>query len=79
MSWEESLQSWGSTIIDKWSSKEFTQDYELQRLRLQALGQTGLYTEGQPVANLQNTVNAMGPMLVIGGVVLVAFLLLRKG
>lgn len=82
MSWEEFLQDAGKTIINKWSDQQYTQDYELQRLRLQALGQTGYYNEGQPgVGQLTApaTLASMKTALLIGGGVLVLVLLLRKG
>lgn len=47
MDWSESAQQWLGGLVDKWGTAQYVQPYEVQKLQLQALGQTGLYTEGQ--------------------------------
>jgi hypothetical protein len=46
--WEEWIQNVGGNLIDKAATAEYSQPYEIQRLRLEQLGQMGYYTEGQP-------------------------------
>lgn len=85
MSWSDFLQDAGKTVISKWSDKEFTQDYEIERLRLQALGQNGYYNEGQPgTGRVQAPETMLGgvtmsPGLLIGGAVLLVAVLLVAG
>ena len=78
MAWEDFLQDAGKTIIDKWSSKEYTQDYEIERLRLQALGQYGgLYTEGQAGVRTAGTIGGISTgTLLIGGALLLVVVLM---
>lgn len=46
--WEEWFQNVAGSVIKDASQAKFTQPYEIQKLRLQALGDLGLYTEGVP-------------------------------
>lgn len=48
MDWQTTIQNWGGLLVDRWSQAEYVQPYEVQKLQLQALGQTGYYAEGQP-------------------------------
>lgn len=79
--WESWIQGVAGNVIGKAADKTYSQDYELQRLRLQALGDYGYYTEGQP-----GTIRPMRPGMVAGiptgtllliGAAVVAFVLLR--
>ncbi len=48
MSWEQWVQDIGGSLLNKAADAKWTQPYEVQKLRLQALGELGLYNEGQP-------------------------------
>lgn len=76
--WEEWFQKVGAQVIGDASAAKFTQPYELQKLRYQALGELGLYNEGQPqqVAPAGLFGMSQGAVLLIG-VALVAVLVLR--
>lgn len=82
MSWQEWIQDVGKDVIGKWSEREYTQDYELNRLRLQALGEAGFYEEGQPgVARAAASAAKSLPVgwIVMGAVVLVGVVMLTQG
>jgi hypothetical protein len=48
MAWEDWIQDIAGSVIKDASAAKFTQPYEVARLQLQALGQQGVYNEGQP-------------------------------
>lgn len=48
MAWEQWFQDVSASVINKASDAKFVQPYEIDKLRLQALGELGLYQEGQP-------------------------------
>lgn len=79
MNWEETIQSWGSALLNGAVDREFYQDYNLQRLRLEALGTTGYYTEGQPGRTAPTTpavtAGGVSPVLLVGGLVLLVLLM----
>lgn len=75
MSWEEWFQGVAGNVIDKAASAKYVQPYEIQRLQLQALGETGYYTEGRPATVAQGT--PVTSWLVLGGLALVAVLVLK--
>ncbi len=77
-SWESWIQGVGSKIIGSAADAKYSQPYEIQRLRLQALGDMGYYSEGQPGMIRPGMVGGMssGTLLLIGGAVLV-FMLMR--
>lgn len=80
MDWQTTAQQWGSLLVDRWSQAEFIQPYEVQKLRLQQLGELGLFEEGQPgiVAPAQPAGLTITPtmLLLLGGVALV-FVMMR--
>lgn len=47
MSWETWFQDVGASVINKAADAKWTQPYEVDKLRLRALGELGLYEEGQ--------------------------------
>jgi hypothetical protein len=78
MDWQTTIQSWGSQLVDRWSSAEFVQPYEVDKLRLQALGQAGYYTEGQPgtrVPAQPGGLTITPTMLLLGGAALLIVML----
>lgn len=55
------------------------QRYEIEKLKLEALGTDGYYTEGQPGAGKSTAAGGISPtVLLLGGVALVAVLMLQK-
>lgn len=79
-SWETWIQDQAGSLLQKAADAKFTQPYEIDRLRLQALGDLGTYTEGQPNTVPANQAGAFGlsngALLLIGGGVLL-FLMTR--
>jgi hypothetical protein len=76
--WESWIQGVAGNVIGKAADAQYSNDYELQRLRLQALGQMGYYQEGQPgVIRTTGTVAGFptSTLLLIGGAVLVFMML----
>jgi len=78
MSWEQVAQDWGGKMVDAAIALKVTQPYEIDKLRLQALGQGGYYSEGQPGVNNNASAPLVVPSgLVILGVVAVLFFVLK--
>lgn len=78
MAWEEWFQNVAGSVIKDASAAKFTQPYEVQKLRLQALGELGLYNEGTPQTVAQPGMFGMsqGMVLLLGlGAVLAVFAL----
>lgn len=77
--WEEWFQNVAGSVIKDASQAQFQQPYELQKLRYQALGEMGLYTEGQPQPAVAPALFGMsqGTVLLLGAAVLVAVFALR--
>lgn len=70
MSWENWIQDVGGSVIKSAAESKFQQPYEIDKLKLQALGQNGVYTEGKaqsaaPAGGLTITPG----MLLLGGAV----------
>ncbi len=76
MSWEQWFQDVGKSVIDKAASAKYTQPYEIDKLRLQALGQLGYYTEGQAGTQVAPGTN-MGPILLIGGALVLVMVMMK--
>ena len=77
-SWTNWFQRVSAGVIDKASTAEWVLPYETDRLKLQALGNLGYYTEGQRNAVLGGgALGGVNPgvLLLLGGVVVVALLL----
>lgn len=77
MDWSTWVQDVGSSLIDKAAGAKYVQPYEIQKLQLEALGQTGYYNEGQ--AGTRAAAGGMNTtmLLLIGGAVLVAVVMLK--
>lgn len=77
-SWSSWFQNVAGGVIGKAADATYVRPYDIQALRLQALGDQGYYTEGK--AGTSNTAGAMttSTMLMIGGgALLLAFVLLK--
>jgi len=77
--WEEWFQNVAGSVIKDVSQAKFQQPYEIQKLRLQALGDLGLYTEGVPqqVAPAGLFGMSQGAVVLLGLGLVVAFVALR--
>ena len=73
-SWEEWAQDVGKLVIGQASAAHFVQPYELSKLKIQALGDAGYYTEGQRGAVAAGALPS--GLLLIGAAVL-AFVLIK--
>lgn len=75
--WGSWLQNVGGSVVNKIADAKYVQPYEIQKLRLQALGEAGYYDEGQPgTAAAQRPLGLSSGALLIGGALLL-FLLLK--
>lgn len=82
---EDQANEWGAWLRDVAGygikatvDNRYTQKYDLQRLQLEALGDYGYYTEGQPgVYRRAGTSMGIPSGLLILGAVVVGFLLLK--
>lgn len=74
--WETWAQEVGKTVITAAANAEFVQPFELSKLKIQALGDAGYYTEGQRgVAG--NSGAALPSGVVLLGLAALAFVLLK--
>lgn len=77
MDWSTWVQEVGSGLIDKAAGAKYVQPYEIQKLQLEALGQTGYYNEGQPGARAQNAGGFNPTMLLLIGAAVVAIAIMK--
>lgn len=77
MDWGTWFQDVAGSVIDKAATAKYQQPYEIDRLRLQALGESGFYQEGQAgtVRPAQGLGIQPSTLLLIGGAVVVFMLL----
>jgi hypothetical protein len=76
--WETWFQGVAGSVINKAADAKYTQNYEIERLRLEALGDMGYYAEGQPGTIRQTGTVAgipTGTLLLIGAAVVAVMLL----
>lgn len=76
--WTSTIQSWGGKLLDAGIQSRVSQPYELNKLRLEALGQNGYYTEGTAGAlKRPGTIAGMpsSTVLLLGGAVLLFVLM----
>lgn len=77
MDWSTWVQGVGQTVIGAAADAKFRYPYEIQKLQLQALGDSGYYTEGMPTTQGGGIGGISPSVLLIGGALLVAVLLLK--
>jgi hypothetical protein len=78
MDWSTWVQDVGAGLIDKAAGAKYVQPYEIQKLQLEALGQSGYYNEGQAGTRAAAAGGMNTTMLfLIGGAVLVAVVMLK--
>lgn len=77
--WEEWFQNVAGGVIKDASAAQFVQPYEIQKLRLTALGEMGPYIEGkpQPAAPAGLFGMSQGTLILLAGAALVAVFVLR--
>lgn len=76
--WEEWIQGVGQTVVEGYAAQQSasqTQNYELQKLKIEALGQAGLYTEGQ--AGVRPATASGTTALMIAAAVLLGFMMMK--
>jgi hypothetical protein len=72
MEWGDWAQQVAGSLINKASDKEWVQPYEIQKMQLQALGQLGMYNEGQASLTANRQGLTISPtLLLIGAVALI--------
>lgn len=76
-SWESWIQGVAGKVIGSAADAKYSQPYEIERLRLQALGDMGYYNEGQAGTIRPGTIAGIstGTLLLIGGIALVFVLM----
>lgn len=75
-SWEGWIQDVGKTVVSGYASANWTQPFELEKLKLQAQAQNGgFYTEGQPVSTQRGGISPM--ILLLAGAAIVAIVMLK--
>lgn len=74
-SWETWIQDVSKNVIGAYTNATYSQPYELQKLKMQQLGQMGYYSEGQ--AGTMTGMSGINPsmLLLLGGVVLAVMLI----
>lgn len=79
MEWSDWFQQQAGNILGAAAQAKYVQPYEVQKLRLQALGEAGIYEEGQPGTQRPGGgIAGISPsMLLIGGAVILAVVLLK--
>lgn len=76
--WGAWLQNVGGGLIGAWSQATYQQPYEIQKLKIQALGDKGYYLEGKPA--FAAAPGGISPVVLIGGgLLLVALVLSNRG
>lgn len=76
--WEEWVQDVGGSILNKAADAKFVQPFEISKLKLEALGEEGYYTEGQRGTSTQPKSGLGGippTLLLLGGAVLLVVML----
>lgn len=74
--WGKWFQDVGGGLIGAWSQATYQQPYEIQKLKIQALGEKGYYLEGKP--SYTAAPGGISPMVLIGGGLLLVVLVLSN-
>lgn len=75
-SWESWIQDVGKSVVGGYASANWTQPFELEKMRLQLQAQNGgYYTEGQPVSTQRGGISPI--VLLLAGAAIVAIVMLR--
>jgi hypothetical protein len=76
-SWASWFQGVAGNVIGKAADATYVRPYDIQALRLQALGSEGYYTEGQPGTAPAAQGMTSTTVLMLGGALLLAVVLLK--
>lgn len=74
--WESWFQQIGGQVITAAADASYRQPYEIQRMRIQALGEQGYYTEGKP--GVMQAPTGISPLMLMGGAALLLIVLLTR-
>ena len=76
-SWESWIQNVGGKVLDQYASANWTQPYELQKLRIQAQAASGsYYPEGQTTGTAR-PLGISPTVLLLAGAAVVVLIMLR--
>lgn len=76
--WSDWVQDVGKSVIDKVTDNRYVQPYEIDKMRLQALGDLGIYTEGQAGAKpVQQQGLTLSPTVLLLGFGVLAVMMLE--
>lgn len=70
-------QQVSGSLINKYADNKLVQPYEIQKMQLQALGQLGMYQEGQASINAGRQGLTISPTLLLIGAVAVIVIMTR--
>lgn len=77
-SWDEWIQDVAGTVIKTKAQADYIAPYEIQRMRLQAYGDVGMYDEGyRGVGGQVLPGGQVSPVLIVGALLVVAVLVLK--
>lgn len=77
MDWGDWTQQVAGSLINKASDNKWIQPYEIQKMQLQALGQLGMYQEGQASVTAGRQGLTISPTLLLIGAVAVIVIMTR--
>lgn len=80
MDWQNFIQNVAGTYVNARIDAKYKQPYEVQKLKLAALGEAGYYEEGQPntVAPKQLIPGISNGLLLLGGAAVLAVILVKS-
>lgn len=77
-SWDEWVQDVAGTVIKTKAQADYVYPYQVQQMRLQAMGDLGIYEEGYRGVNGQMVQGGgVSPVLIVGALLVVAVLVLK--
>lgn len=77
MDWSTWTQNVAGNLINKAADSKWTHPYEIQKMQLQALGQLGMYQEGQASVTANRNGLTISPTLLLIGAVAVIVIMTR--
>lgn len=77
MDWSTWTQNVAGNLINKAADNKWTYPHEIQKMQLQALGQLGMYQEGQASVTANRNGLTISPTLLLIGAVAVIVIMTR--
>lgn len=77
MDWSQWVQGVAGGVVTRAADAKWVQPYEIQKLQLQALGQLGMYQEGQAQLTANRQGLTISPAMLLIGAGLVAVLMMK--